>query len=85
VAAYILSALASGIMFARWRRIDGEQTRREWRLYGWFSALMLCSSCVGAVSWTAWMQTIVNLSNRANDGTISPSQQNLHFCLVASL
>ncbi len=24
-----------------------------WRLYGWFSALMACGSCVGAVAWSA--------------------------------
>ncbi len=26
-----------------------------WRLYGWFTALMLCGSCFGAVSWAAWI------------------------------
>ncbi len=26
-----------------------------WRLYGWFSALMLCGSCFGAATWVARM------------------------------
>ena len=30
-----------------------------WRLYGWFSGLMLCGSCFGAVAWGAWMQNLV--------------------------
>ena len=30
-----------------------------WRLYGWFSGLMLCGSCFGAVAWGAWMQFLV--------------------------
>ena len=27
-----------------------------WQLYGWFSGLVLCGSCFGAVTWAAWMQ-----------------------------
>ncbi len=27
-----------------------------WPLYGWFSALVLCGSCFGAITWSAWMQ-----------------------------
>ena len=27
--------------------------------YGWFSALMLCGSCVGVVTWAARMMTLV--------------------------
>ncbi len=62
-------------MLYRWRRMDEELRRRDWRLYGRFTALMLCSSCVGAVTWTAWMQVLVNLFIGNNDTTISPSQQ----------
>lgn len=57
VAAYCVSALASGRMFFLWWRL-GQARRREvtvWRLYGWFSGLMLCGSCVGAVTWGAQM------------------------------
>ncbi len=34
--------------------------------YGWFSALMLCGSCVGAVTWAARMMNIVNTYNGAD-------------------
>jgi hypothetical protein len=47
-------------MFFRWRRMDEEGRLRAWRLYGWFSGLILCGSCVGAVTWLAWMFRIVN-------------------------
>ena len=46
-------------MFWRWRRMDGEGRRRVWLLYGWFSGLMLCGSCCGAVAWGVWMKCIV--------------------------
>jgi hypothetical protein len=46
-------------MFWRWRRMDGEGRRRVWLLYGWFSGLMLCGSCFGAVAWGVWMQFLV--------------------------
>jgi hypothetical protein len=36
-----------------------------WWLYGWFSGLMLCGSCFGAVAWAAWMRRIV-LNFQAN-------------------
>jgi hypothetical protein len=39
--------------------------QRVWRLYGWFSGLMLCGSCFGAVAWAAWMRRIV-LNFQAN-------------------
>ncbi len=39
-----------------------------WRLYGWYSALMTCGSCVGAVAWTARMMFLAYLfkANRGN-------------------
>jgi len=37
-----------------------EERRRGWRLCGWFSALMLCGSCFGAVSWAARMTQLEN-------------------------
>lgn len=63
-----MSALTSGIMLYQWRRIDGHEQQRFWRLYGWFCALILCGSCVGMVTWTAWMHVIVNLLS-GNDPT----------------
>jgi hypothetical protein len=48
-------------MFHRWRRMQEEDRGRVWRLYGWYSALMTCGSCVGAVAWTATMMHRVSV------------------------
>ena len=55
-------------MFRRWRRMQEEDCGRVWRLYGWYSALMTCGSCVGAVAWTATMMSRVNVfkANKAS-------------------
>jgi hypothetical protein len=42
-------------MFYLWRRLGEEDKQRVWRLYGWYTALMVCGSCVGAVTWAAKM------------------------------
>ena len=68
-------------MFYRWRRIDVESRPRVWRLYGWYSALMFCGSCVGAVTWAAWMQNVVNVALETSDTSLSPSQQLYHSAL----
>jgi hypothetical protein len=47
-------------MFYRWWRMKEEDRGRVWRLYGWFTALMACGSCVGAVAWAARMMELVN-------------------------
>jgi hypothetical protein len=47
-------------MFYRWWRMEGDDRGRVWRLYGWFTALMACSSCAGAVAWSAIMISLVN-------------------------
>ena len=47
-------------MFYRWRRMEEEDRGRVWRLYGWFTALMACGSCFGAVAWAANMMSLVN-------------------------
>ena len=47
-------------MFYRWRRMEEEDRGRVWRLYGWFTALMACGSCFGAVAWAAYMMLLVN-------------------------
>jgi hypothetical protein len=59
VAAYFLSALAGGTMFYRWRRISEEDRGRVWKLYGWFSGLMMCGSFFGALAWLARMMSLV--------------------------
>jgi hypothetical protein len=60
IALFCVSAVAGGVMFYRWRRMEEEDRRRVWRLYGWFTALMACGSCVGAVAWAARMMELVN-------------------------
>ncbi len=41
--------------------MEEEDRGRVWRLYGWFTALMACGSCVGAVTWAAYMMHLVNI------------------------
>ena len=41
--------------------MEEEDRGRVWRLYGWFTALMACGSCVGAVAWAAWMMHLANV------------------------
>jgi hypothetical protein len=74
IAAFCASALASGTMFWRWRRMTGEGRRCiEWRLYGWFSGLMLCGSCFGAVAWGSLMQVFVLSFNLFNNPSSIPT------------
>ncbi len=40
--------------------MEEEDRGRVWWLYGWFSALMACGSCVGAVAWAARMMQLAN-------------------------
>ena len=72
-------------MFLRWRRMDGEGRRGVWRLYGMFSGLMLCGSCVGAVSWATRMMNLVHgiLGNHRQSNT-TLAQQFSRFALSFS-
>ncbi len=63
VIAYCVSAFASGTMFYRWKNMDTDGRQRVWRLYGLFSALMLCGSCIGLLTWLARMQDLVSFMN----------------------
>ena len=58
--------------------MDGEGRRQVWRLYGWFSGLMLCGSMFGAVAWGANMQNLVlnfdTQDKQHRSSTLSPSQ-----------
>jgi hypothetical protein len=59
IAAFCACAAASGVMFMRWRRLDHDSRQPLWSLYGWFSGLICCGSCIGAVTWAAWMQFLL--------------------------
>jgi len=59
VAAFCVSALGSGTMFVRWWRLEEDDRRRVWLLYGWFSGLMCVGSVFGAVAWAMWMQVLL--------------------------
>ncbi len=83
IAFFCASAVAGGAMFHRWRRMHEEDRARVWRLYGWFSALMACGSCVGAVAWTATMMNLANLfKSQRSDDISNPKQLSL---LAASI
>jgi hypothetical protein len=47
-------------MFLRWLRMDGQGRQWAWWLYGWFSGLILCGSCCGAVAWGALMYSLIS-------------------------
>jgi hypothetical protein len=69
-------------MFYRWWRMEEEDRGRVWRLYGWYSGLMACGSCFGAVAWAAWMLLLVNFY-KANTST-DPVQRSSLFALAFS-
>jgi hypothetical protein len=46
-------------MFYLWRRLSEEDRRRVWPLYGWYSGMMACGSCVGVVVWIRRMMYFV--------------------------
>ena len=74
IAFFCVSAVAGGVMFYRWWRMKEEDRGRVWRLYGWFTALMACGSCVGTVSWAAQMLLLVNLFQaEKNDNSVQSS------------
>ena len=70
-------------MFYRWRRMEEEVRGRVWRLYGWFTALMACGSCVGAVAWAALMMGLVN-GFKGNTSIKDPVQLSSLFALAYS-
>jgi hypothetical protein len=44
--AFFLCAIVQGVTFARWRAASEEQRGKDWKLYGFFSAV----SCLGCIS-----------------------------------
>jgi len=60
-------------MFVRWWRMEEEDRRQVWELYGWFSGLMWLGSVFGAVAWGAYMQVLVANFNTGTPG-LTPAQ-----------
>jgi hypothetical protein len=49
------SALTSGLMLIRWRRLRVDAKDGLWSLYGAFTACMSFSSCMNAASWATYI------------------------------
>ena len=76
IGAFCVSAAASGTMFLRWWWVSEERKKRMWRMYGWFTGLMCCGSCIGAVAWTLSMIALADLFTTMNPAsTLSPFEQ----------
>jgi hypothetical protein len=63
--------------------MEEDHRGRVWRLYGWFTALMACGSCVGAVAWAALMMGLVN-AFKGNTSIKDPVQLSSLFALAYS-
>ena len=61
-------------MFYRWWRMEEEDRGRVWRLYGWYSGLMACGSCVGAVAWAAQMMDYVYFFESDSSSILAENQ-----------
>jgi len=70
-------------MFLRWLRMDVQGRQWAWWLYGWFSGLMLCGSCCGAVAWGAYMQALILGFNLNNPSYSSPLTNAQYYSLIA--
>jgi hypothetical protein len=57
-------------MLYLWRRMEEWDRGRLWRLYGWYSALMMCGSCFGALAWFARIMFLANTFKASHAGNI---------------
>jgi hypothetical protein len=71
-------------MFYVWRRMQEEDRRRVWLLYGWFSGLMLCGSCFGVVTWAAYMMFFANVLNSQDELSRRNLAQGMAMAAVAN-
>jgi hypothetical protein len=62
-------------MFFRWLKISDGERQHVWLLYGWYCGLMLCGSCVGVLTWAAWMQNLAHDFTSIRDASLPPSQK----------
>jgi hypothetical protein len=73
IVAFCLSALAGRTMFYWWRRVGEQDRARVWRLYGWFSALMMFGCCIGALNWASRIMFQENIF-KGDDTSYSSNQ-----------
>jgi hypothetical protein len=69
IALHFIGAIASGIMFFFWSRLNDVEKKRVWRLYGWFAGLTCAGSIFGIVAECAgikYAQTMVELVSSRN-------------------
>jgi hypothetical protein len=59
IAAFSVNAAASGTMFVRWWRLSESSRKEIWKPYGWFTGLMCCGSCFGALHGAFWTQFLI--------------------------
>jgi hypothetical protein len=55
--------------------MDPDHRQHVWRLYGWFSGLMMCGSIFGAATWAARMTYFVNFypgNDSVSQGKLAP-------------
>ena len=50
IAALMLCAVASGALFALWRRLPDDDRARVWKHYGWFTGLTCAGCCMAVLS-----------------------------------
>jgi hypothetical protein len=69
-------------MFYLRRRMEERDRARLWRLYGWYTALMTCGSCFGALAWFARTMTLVNSYKASRSVPPAGPQAALLFALA---
>jgi hypothetical protein len=62
--------------------MEEEDRGRVWRLYGWYSGLMACGSCVGAVAWAVEMICYVYFFESDSSATLA---ENLSLSASANI
>jgi hypothetical protein len=70
-------------MLCLWLRMDSEDQRRAWSMYGWYCGLMLCASCFGAASWLAHLISNENRWRWAFSSAL-PLDDEIQFSVVDS-
>jgi len=64
-------------MFVRWWRLEEDDRRQVWLLYGWFSGLMCVGSVFGAAAWAVWMQFLVAFFSGSTPGLTHAQMQSM--------